>query len=108
MAAKMLDEMDESVIPKGMYCYDENGTCPYWGLDKNHDKQENGYCSYMGKGDWDINKEWTVFKVRQEDGSEKEVYASGEELGIQVGLLWDKCKECNIKMLDEREVRDEA
>lgn len=56
-------------IPKGDYCYDKNGTCRFWSLDKNRFTQENGYCSYLSKGDWDFQG---------------------------TGLLWDMVKECGI------------
>ena len=68
-------------IPKNQcYCYTITGksrdgklkteTCKWHKFNKNHDKQENGYCSYLNKGDW------------QENGT---------------SLLWDRCKECGIK-----------
>jgi len=62
--------MDESKIPEGIYCYDENGLCPYWSkaLDKPH--QENGFCAFLNIGDWQ------------------------EEAGF--ALLWDQVKLCGI------------
>jgi len=53
---------DKKLIPKGLYCYTfKNGkraVCPYWSTDKVHTiYQENGYCEYLGKGDWDLNEE---------------------------------------------------
>lgn len=68
-------------IPKNpCYCYniigkDVDGSakiniCKWHRVDKKHYNQENGYCIYLGKGDW------------QESGT---------------SLLWDKCKECGIK-----------
>jgi hypothetical protein len=59
----------ESVIPKGIYCYDEDGICPHWTLNPFHPEQMNGFCSYLMKGDW------------QENGTM---------------LLWDQCKECGV------------
>lgn len=63
----------ESQIPKGCYCYtEENGKyvpCPFWYKVPNKHEQENGYCSYISKGDW----EW--------DGT---------------FLLFDQCKECGV------------
>lgn len=71
---------DTSVIPVGMYCYEWVGTadngdpvwknCPYWSRVDGRDEQENGYCSYMEKGDWEF----------------------------YMGLLWDQCKECGVNM----------
>lgn len=68
-------------IPKNQcYCYNiiEKGkdgklkteTCKWHRFSKKHDEQENGYCLYLNKGDW------------QENGTL---------------LLWDRCKECRIK-----------
>ena len=59
--------MDRLKIPSGCYCYDENGLCPYWSKRKDKPDQENGYCEYLKKGDW----EHDFF-----------------------GLLWDQVKEC--------------
>ena len=57
------------VIPHGLYCYDERGTCPCWGRSTHHPEQENGYCTYLMQKDW----EW--------EG---------------ISLLWDRVKECNV------------
>ena len=64
--------MDESVIPKGVYCHDEDDIrkiCPYWHLIPQHREQENGYCHFMKFGDWE---------------------------GSFFSLLWDQVKECGI------------
>jgi hypothetical protein len=73
-------EKNVDLIPPGPYCYmfvdiSDKGVaktlrCPYW--EKRLDKpiQENGYCHYLERGDW-------------EDGE-----------GIP--LLWDGCKECGL------------
>ena len=37
-------------------------------------EQENGYCSYLERGDWEAD---------------------------HLSLLWDQCKECGINMDDE-------
>lgn len=75
---------DTSVIPSGMYCYtlisaDFLGLgrlvtkkCPYWSKIEGRHPQEDGYCAYLEKGDWEL------------DG----------------GLLWDACKECGVNMDD--------
>lgn len=55
-------------IPQGIYCYDEEGLCPYWSIDKDKPFQDNGYCHFLKKGDWELKG----------------------------GLIWDQCKECNI------------
>lgn len=56
-------------IPKGIYCYDDNG-CKWWRGNTTKDYQLSGYCIYLKTGDW--YKEGTM-------------------------LLWDECKECGIK-----------
>lgn len=65
---------DESVIPEGPYCYTRvNGkqvNCPYWGRDADRPQQESGFCTFLGRNDWD------------------------EIPGIP--LLWDQVKECGI------------
>ena len=63
------------VIPKKtFYCYtrDENNKCnlcPLWDSDKTKEYQEDGYCHYLKRGDW------------QENGTLH---------------LWDQVKECGI------------
>lgn len=63
-------------IPKNTsYCYihDKKGNfevCKWHRTNSKHSKQENGYCIYLGIGDW------------QNDG---------------MSLLWDSCKECSHK-----------
>ena len=57
-------------IPKGLYCYDKNNLCPYWSMRVGKPRQENGYCSYLERGDWE---------------------AEG------VSLLWDQVKECGLE-----------
>jgi len=94
----------KKVIPFGMYCYKDikktkNGyirisICPYWSIRKGKPKQENGYCAYLGKGDWDMNKEvkWrTIYKNGKRSKSQ-----SANELGLYMSLIWDQVKECGI------------
>jgi len=95
---------DKNKIPKGLYCYtykDEKiVTCPYWSKDKTpgRNEQENGYCSYLGKSDWEINEEIGPSKAM--------VYESGKPVNsfivkpheFTMSLLWDKCKECDIRL----------
>lgn len=43
-------------IPKGYYCHDEEDMkllCPYWSIVRSRPEQENGYCAYLKKGDWE-------------------------------------------------------
>lgn len=66
--ARLRDEKGEVVVPRGMYCYDEKGNCPYWDKAENAEEQNNGYCWLMRKGDWDTDMD----------------------------LLWDQCKSCGF------------
>ena len=72
-------------IPKGEYCYGhivlDDGfvarpTCPFWDTLPEFPKQNNGYCHYLKRGDWQ---------------------AKG------VSLLWDSCKECGINYDQDEE-----
>ena len=92
-------EKDKSVIPKGIYCYGKNGLCPYWSCRKDKLEQENGYCSYIEKGDWEINDEAVM-----EDMKTGET-ARARDIGLNVGLLWDQCKECDVDTeIDEEDI----
>lgn len=62
------------VIPRGPYCYDENGVCPFWCREPTKQPQEDGYCSYLGKGDWQLEG---------------------------FSLLWDQVKECDVNDDDD-------
>ena len=65
-------DKDESVIPEGFYCYtgwgDSFKPCPYWSRRENKPEQQNGYCSFLDRSDW-------------QEG---------------LSLLWDQVKECGI------------
>lgn len=85
---------DPTLIPRGLYCYTwievpsaSNGyvgktaPCPYWHLLPGKPEQANGYCAFLGRGDWD--------EVRYgEDGQ--------QEIVTGTTLLWDGCKECEV------------
>ena len=66
----MKEHEGSSVIQRGIYCYDEKGNCPYWDKAENEENQNNGFCWFMGSGDF----------------SDK-----------NGGLLWDQCKECGVR-----------
>lgn len=103
----------ETVIPTGMYCYKYIGKsytddgililrthhCPFWSLNKKKPKQANGYCSYLGKGDWDLayhpHVTWEHGHAVDYIDTEMTMY----------GLIWDCCKECGVN--DEWEDEDE-
>ena len=76
------------VIPMGVYC----SGCPYSDYDDEREEQSNGYCWFMGQGDWDINQEE---KWESRETSEIE---SANEIGLPMSLLWDGCKECGINI----------
>jgi len=80
-----------ALIPRGVYCYDENGKCPYWRLKKNLPEQENGYCSFLRESDYDRNEKMGMVKWISKDG-----VSYTEPHLIPISLIWDSCKECNI------------
>ena len=116
----MKKKLSKKLIPKGYYCYYHTGrvkvrrrnnvavetletiNCPYWSVRKGKPKQENGYCAYLKKGDWDINKEFnkrTHFVLeRQRDGSYKKIRYKPGTFPFKVSLLWDQCKMCEVNM----------
>jgi hypothetical protein len=59
--------LDTDVIPEGSFCLD----CPYRSFRDDKPKQMNGYCEYLGHGDW-------MTKLGFSD-------------------LWDGVKECEVK-----------
>lgn len=72
----------EDIIPHGCYCYDTDPItakitrCQYHSIVDEQPDQLNGYCSYLGVGDW-------------------------EENGFS--HLWDMLKECDINFYLEYE-----
>jgi len=50
-----------------------NAKCPHWSKNDNYPRRENGYCAFLGKGDWELD---------------------------HIGLLWDQVKECGINCSD--------
>ena len=85
----MRENQGASVIPSGIYCYDKV-PCPYWDKAENEEKQVNGFCWFIMKGDWDEG----------------------------VGELWDQCKCCGMReefapegtiaVVEEKEVGSET
>jgi len=97
---EMKNKKDIKVIPKGMYCYDEHGTCPYWKKIKNKHSQECGYCEYLGVGDWERNEklnEEAEWKDSKGNTVEVEEY-------LPLSLLWDMCKECGVNDYTDEEL----
>jgi len=71
---KLSEEQCKQLIPQGSYCYsrDANGAitlCPFWSRTESRPHQENGFCHFLKRGDWE---------------------------GSGLGLVWDQCKECGV------------
>jgi len=104
--AKWKNQGNSYKIPWGYYCYNDIGICPYWKLDTVHtDEQENGYCEYLKKSDWDLNEEKSTIthSYKQEDGTYKEIISkniSWHDYGILGSLLWDHVKKCDCNLGD--------
>jgi len=98
---------DKSLIPRGLYCYNKNKTCPYWKKIKDRDKQENGWCDYLGRGDYELNREVHEYKVTSyKDGKPSKVseFQTGPNNPGFFSLIWDMVKECGINdEIDEEE-----
>jgi len=77
------------LIPRGQYC----DGCPFHFIDWGRPKQFNGYCSYLEKGDWNINEE--KGDIQWYKDGEKSIVTKANEFPIS--LLWDGCKECGKK-----------
>jgi len=104
----------EQHIPNGYYCYNENGVCPFWESKKGeYPEQEDGYCHFLGKSDWELNevKQHTYILTKANDETlvgktVAEVYGStippeidlisGKVIHFALSLIWDQCKECNV------------
>jgi len=73
------------------------GICPYWSRRDDKPEQENGYCAYLEKGDWDLNKEKRWRKVSMKNGKEVQgKWESAYDIGLTMSLIWDMVKECGI------------
>lgn len=105
---KHLLKKDISLIPKGMYCYDGceerskdnnayrlTGICPYYCTRSDKGTQENGYCSFIAKGDWNRNNKAEIINLKTGE------ILKGKDIPFQLGLLWDMCKECGKKEGDQ-------
>ena len=68
----------DELIPEGLYCYDHNKiNCPYWSKNEDYWDGDNGYCSYLERGDWEAPYP----------------YRSG---------LWNQRKECGVNIGEEK------
>lgn len=81
------------LIPRGCYCEG----CPFWFKNRRKPSQMNGYCSYLGKGDWDFYEEMPDLievEQRQPDGSyKKEMIKKEPMFGT---MLYEGIKECEV------------
>ena len=91
-----------NVIPHGLYCYSGSrgwGRCPFWSMDRNRPNQYNGYCSFLGKGDWNLGMDDVIEHFQPSTGERWKLLK--RDVPIPINLLWDSCKECGIN--DEME-----
>ena len=87
------------LIPRGYYC----DGCPFHFIDKSGQEQANGYCSYLGKTDIQINSgypEMIEIEQRQADGTyTKKLFSKYDKPFFNsFSLLWDGCKECGVNL----------
>ena len=89
-------------IPRGDYCYKRKGEklklCLYWDSIKDLPEQESGYCHYLKYGDKDMNNDEKRIFINVKTGEK----IKAPDMPIGVGLLWDQCKECQIKPYREK------
>ena len=88
-------EKDESLIPKGQYCYtyDEDGKykpCPYWRRIEDRPEQYDGWCDFLEFGDLEHEQEMELTDMKTGEKTK------GCDLPFPVSLLFDQCKECGI------------
>ena len=97
---------DKTKIPKGFYCYtfkdNKRIPCPYWVRMNDRPEQENGYCTYLEKGDWQINIEAELKDAK----TGRTVKRKGEPAPFPIALLWDMCKECGENEYTDKELEN--
>ena len=83
------EKLDIKLIPFGIYCYDEDGICPYWKR-----KIIEGtdikclYCEYLNEYDLGglTDEEYVKLKEYLTENDIDKLYT--------LSLLWDQVKEC--------------
>lgn len=102
------------LIPDGYYCHGDYVTnkilrllfkkkyvyvCPFWYRIKDLPEQENGYCALLAKSDYEMNREnHDLIMTRFVNGKRKRTLIHcGKHNPSFMSLLWDKCKECDLK-----------
>ena len=107
-------ENPEKYIPMGIYCYVDDKVCPFWeSKEGEYPSQEDGYCHYLGKSDWELNEEKEktskmIYSNNKEEegktiaeinfGVEDIDKISGKKRHFSLSLIWDEVKECCINM----------
>lgn len=89
--------IDDSKIPKGVYCYDEKGVCPYYSQKVVAFDIIIPYCLYLDQGDLCglTNEEFLKLKKIWAK-TDEELYKM-----FPLDLLWDSVKECGVNEEDE-------
>lgn len=90
--------MNESIIPKGIYCYSKE-ICPYF-TRKQVGEIRIAYCKFLKQGSIGhlIDKQFDYLKIYHKTSSDEDIYNL-----YPLELLWDQIKECGIN----EEIRDE-
>ncbi len=86
--------MTKEIPISEFYCHtdgDSNDVCPYWSLRDDLPKNENGYCSFLGKSDWDLNEEQGTVKVTNKN--HKSVTQENTHI-FHVSMLFEKLRGC--------------
>ena len=83
-------KLNEKLIPKGVYCYDEKGICPYFSTIED-EGIKMFYCKYLKKGDTGNITDEQCKILEKKYGSEEAVYKKYPLL-----FLFDHCKECGV------------
>lgn len=78
-------------IPSGPYCYDAQGTCPFWGRKHLTDGVSVVYCSYLRQGDVSdlTDQAFDRLKEFHRTSSDEDIWGL-----YPLDLLWDRVKEC--------------
>jgi hypothetical protein len=114
---------DITLIPKGNYCYTFAGRlpnsqgykinlCPYWKHRSEIDNvefhnQNDGYCTFLGTGDIEMNGELQYVLTSPEDHPDKDIPMTADEIGISLSLLWDQVKMCGENHYTDEEEEEQ-
>jgi hypothetical protein len=99
---EMLKEPEKYIPQNTPYCHQGKHVCPFWDVKDDLPEQENGYCHYLGKSDYELNEEYNRQPIKvwsRETGKWVETITEKMfDLHFPTSLLWDQCKECRISM----------